>query len=332
VKICVTGGSGFIGTHLTRVLLAAGHTETIYDLRKSRAYPEWSIQGDVRDGDALSAALRGHDAVIHLAAEHRDDVRPLSLYEEVNVDGARQLVRAADSCGCKRIIFTSSVAVYPLNAGEPDEEFRPDPFNPYGASKWKAEQVFEEWAASRPDVSLTIVRPCVVFGENNRGNVYNLLRQIANKRFLMVGTGENRKSMAYVGNVVSFLAHCLGLPAGRHLYNYADKPDLSALEIVEIVRAELGMAGKIGFRLPYSFGLAAGYSADVLAWATGRRLALSSIRIRKFCANTTVGTTRLDQTSGFTRAFSLPEALRRMVRYEFIEFGSQGKELTEGGG
>lgn len=332
MKILVTGGSGFVGSHLVRVLFSEGHSVTIYDVRKSQAYPDATVEGDVRDGDALSAALAGHDAVIHLAAEHRDDVRPLLLYEEVNVGGARQLVRAMDACGCRRIIFTSSVAVYPLNAGEPDEEFRPAPFNPYGASKWKAEQVFGEWAASRPDVSLTIVRPCVIFGENNRGNVYNLLKQIANNRFLMVGTGKNRKSMAYVGNVVSFLVHCLGAPAGRHLYNYADKPDLSSIETVEIVRAELGIAGKIGFRLPYSLGLAAGYCFDLLAWATGRRLALSSIRIRKFCADTTVGTTRLDQVSGFSRTFSLPEALRRMVRYEFIDFGSRGKELTEGGG
>jgi len=332
MRICVTGGSGFIGTHLIGALLSAGHEVTVYDLRVSQAYPALTIQGDVRDGDALAKAVAGHDAIVHLAAEHRDDVRPLALYDDVNVGGAHQVVRAADACGCARVVFTSSVAVYPLNAGEPDESFPPAPFNAYGASKWKAEQVFRAWADQRPGVSLAMVRPCVIFGENNRGNVYNLLRQIAHRRFLMVGAGENRKSMAYVGNIVDFLMHCLELPAGCHLYNYADKPDLSAREIVEIVRAELGMTGTIGFHLPYSLGLAAGYGFDLLAWLTGRKLALSSIRIRKFCADTTVGTTSLRQLNGFTPRFTLPEALRRMVRYEFIEFGSQGKELTEGGG
>ena len=236
------------------------------------------------------------------------------------------------ACGCTRLVFTSSVAVYPLNAGEPDESRSPAPFNPYGVSKWKAEQVFAEWVSSRSDVSLAEVRPCVVFGENNRGNVYNLQRQIASNRFLMIGTGENKKSVAYVGNVVAFLMHCLQMPTGTHLFNYTDKPDLSAREIVEIVRAELGLPGKIGFRLPYSLGLLAGYGFDLLAWVTRRRFALSSIRIRKFCADTTVATTRLDQLSGFSPQFSLPGALRRMVRYEFIEFGSRGKDLTEGGG
>lgn len=332
MKILVTGGSGFIGTRLVGELLKEGHEPLIFDKRPSVAYPDRYIQGDVRHFDALSNAISGHGAVIHLAAEHRDDVRPLSLYEEVNVGGASQLTRAVDACGCKRVVFTSSVAVYPLNAGEPDEEFRPAPFNPYGASKWKAEQVFGEWIAARPDVALTIVRPCVVFGENNRGNVYNLLKQIATRRFIIVGSGKNRKSLAYVGNLVAFLEHCLDFPTGIHLFNYADKPDLSSGEIVEIVRAELGMTDTNRVRLPYSLGLLAGYVFDLIAWATRRRFALSSIRIRKFCADTTVSTRRLEQVAGFSRRCSLPDALRKMVRYEFIEDSSQGDEVTEGGG
>ena len=179
--------------------------------------------------------------IIHLAGEHRDDVRPLSLYEEVNVGGAENVVAAARLSGCKRIIFTSSVAVYPLNVPSPTENNEPKPFNPYGESKLKAEEVFRRWAQETPGATLVIVRLCVVFGEGNRGNVYNLLSQIHRQRFLMVGRGLNRKSMAYVGNVSRFLAGCLAYPPGTHLLNYADKPDLSVVELVAIARRELGV-------------------------------------------------------------------------------------------
>ena len=73
--------------------------------------------------------------------------------------------------------------------------------------------------------SLVIVRPTVVFGEGNRGNVYNLLRQIASRRFLMFGDGRNKKSMAYVENVAAFIEYSLSFKKGVHIYNYIDKPD-----------------------------------------------------------------------------------------------------------
>ena len=102
MKILGTGGSGFIGSRLVGQLLEHGHEPLIFD----------------------------HDAVFNLAAEHRDDVRPLSLYDEVNVGGARNLVRACEETGCKKIVFTSTVAVYPLsrrNAGYPSENTPPGP-------------------------------------------------------------------------------------------------------------------------------------------------------------------------------------------------------------
>jgi nucleoside-diphosphate-sugar epimerase len=256
-------------------------------------------------------------------------------------------VAAARHSGCKRIIFTSSVAIYPLNVPSPTENNEPTPFNPYGESKLKAEQVFQQWADTMPGATLVIVRPCVVFGEGNRGNVYNLLSQIHRKRFLMVGRGLNKKSMAYVGNLSRFLASCLDYPPGTHLLNYADKPDLSVVELVAIARRELGVLSSEGhrsgnvpscrsnspsrfqlsafsfqrfsspsLRLPYWLGLCAGVALDGVSKLTGRKFPISAIRIRKFCADTTVATERLERT-GFVRPYSLKEALTRTIRHEF---------------
>jgi GlcNAc-P-P-Und epimerase len=317
MNILITGGSGFIGTRMASDLLEAGHHVAIYDLVPSAAHPGRCTQADVRDLKALKGAVAGQDVIVHLAAEHRDDVRPVSLYEDVNVGGAENVVAAARHSGCKRIIFTSSVAVYPLNVPAPTENDEPKPFNEYGKSKLKAEGVFRRWAQETPGATLMVARLCVVFGEGNRGNVYNLLAQIRGRCFLMVGRGSNRKSMAYVGNVSRFLTGCLAWPPGTQLLNYADKPDLSVADLVVTVRRALGRSGQTGgIRVPVSLGLAAGMVLDGVARVCGRRFPISAIRIRKFCAETTVATERLEQT-GFVRPFSLQEALVRTIRHEF---------------
>ncbi len=140
--------------------------------------------------------------------------------------------------GVKNIIFTSSVAIYGLNKTNPDEKHPEDPFNHYGKSKWEAELVIKEWYDNDPiGKSITILRPTVIFGERNRGNVYNLLKQISSGRFMMIGKGQNKKSMAYVGNIVALIKNRLEkIEAGYHIFNYADKPDFSMVELTQTDR------------------------------------------------------------------------------------------------
>src|SRR4051794_1850024 len=120
-RILIVGGSGFIGTHLTTRLLALGHRVSIFDKAGSATHPQLVMLGDVRDAPALAAAVAGHDCVINLAAEHRDDVRPATRYFEVNVGGAENLVRAAVEHGVVRLIFLSTVALYGLDSPAADE-------------------------------------------------------------------------------------------------------------------------------------------------------------------------------------------------------------------
>lgn len=154
--------------------------------------------------------------------------------------GHKNVIHAAEKNNISKIIFTSSFAVYGLDAKTPDENSAPAPFNDYGKSKLEAEDALKDWAAQDPARSLTIVRPVVVFGEGNRGNVYTLIRQISAGKFVMIGQGENRKSMAYVENVAAFLKFCLHEKPGVQIYNYADKPDYRTKELTDVVYAALG--------------------------------------------------------------------------------------------
>jgi nucleoside-diphosphate-sugar epimerase len=256
--------------------------------------------------------------LINLAAEHRDDICPLSLYDEVNVGGARNICTVAREKNIRTIVFTSSVAVYGFAPIGTDESGAIVPFNDYGRTKYEAEQVFKVWQAEAPEErALVIIRPTVIFGEQNRGNVYNLLRQIASGRFVMVGSGKNRKSMAYVENVAAFIEHSLTFGPGVHTYNFIDKPDFTMNQLVGSVKRTLGQPEQIGFRLPFVVGYAIGMGFDLVAAITGKRFAISSIRVRKFCANS-VYNTAIDET-GFVPPVPLAHALELTIRHEFIE-------------
>jgi nucleoside-diphosphate-sugar epimerase len=319
MRIAITGGAGFIGTQLAALLKAQGHEPVLIDIKPSEHFPEHSVIADVTDKDAIHSVLKGVDAIYHLAAEHRDDVSPVQKYYDVNVEGGKNLLEAARAHNINKIIFTSSVAVYPLEPANPRtgsvETDTPAPFNDYGRSKLQSEKTFEDWAVEDPGRTLVTVRLVATFGPGNRGNIYTLINQIASGKFMMIGGGDNRKSIAYIGNVAAFLAHNLNAPQGAHLYNYADKPDLRANEMVTAIRGALGLNG-CGPRIPYAIGLAGGYAFDLAAKLTGRTFPISTIRVRKFCANTIVNADKLKET-GFVAPYSLHTGLTEMIESEF---------------
>ncbi len=317
MRIALIGGSGFIGTHLVARLAPAGHTLVIIDKRPSQAFPALHVPGDVRDLPGLVSNLRGCDALYNLAAEHKDNVLPKTLYEEVNVGGARNVCAAASSLGITRILFTSSVAVYGSAPPETTEEATPNPANEYGRTKLLAEAEYRAWQAAAPDRSLTIVRPTVVFGPRNRGNVYNLFRLMSSGRFLMVGSGRNVKSLAYVENVAAFLAFLLSAPVGVQVYNYIDKPDLDMASLVRLVRQTLGLPPRTRIRLPFPVGYLGGLLFDAASRVTGRELPVSALRVRKFCATTHFSSARLESTR-FAPPVPLLTGLERTLEYEFL--------------
>lgn len=315
----VIGGSGFIGSRLVKRLAdSKRYAVEIIDKNQSKSFPDLVKIADVRDVQQLESAISDGAVIVNLAAEHRDDVRPMSLYDEVNVGGARNICQVARKKNVGTIVFTSTVAVYgfaPIGTGEGG---RIAPFNDYGRTKYEAERVFIEWQNEDPERRvLVIIRPTVVFGERNRGNVYNLLRQIASGRFVMIGRGNNRKSMAYVENVAAFIEFSVSLPPGVHVFNYVDKPDFSMNGLVSVVRHALGKSGDIKFKLPLWVGIFVGKCFDVTAAITGKRFAISAIRVRKFCANS-VYDSAIDK-SGFIPPVPLEVALERTIRHEFIE-------------
>jgi nucleoside-diphosphate-sugar epimerase len=311
----ILGGAGFIGSRLAKLLTEQSIPVLIGDLNESHAFPRNCTRCDVTRGESFTELTRNASAIINLAAAHRDDVRPLSRYREVNVEGAVEVCNAARKANVHKIIFTSSVAVYGFHQRAIDENGPFEPFNEYGKTKLEAEVVYRAWAEEDPARTLVIVRPTVVFGEGNRGNVYNLLRQIASGKFFMVGSGTNIKSMAYVENIAAFLAHSLTLGPGVHIANYVDGPDLNTRDLIAHIHRCLSRPGQVR-RIPKSIAMTGGHLLDVVARVSGRSFPVSAIRVRKFCETTQFKADRVAQW-GFKPPYSLTDGLARTVDFEF---------------
>ena len=317
MNITIIGGSGFIGTRLTSRLLAAKHNLKIYDIKESINYPHLWVYSDVREAETLEKTLASSNVVINLAAEHRDDVTPKTLYDDVNVTGAENVCNACTKLGIKKIIFTSSVAVYGFAPVGTDETGQINYFNDYGRTKWLAEEKYREWLKTDPENSLTIIRPTVIFGEQNRGNVYNLFKQIANEKFLMVGNGKNVKSMAYVENVAAFIEYNINNGCGEYLYNYIDKPDFNMNTLVNEVTNTLGKNIKY-FHWPFWLGYFGGLFFNLLSVILHKKLPISSIRVKKFCSNTMFESKNIKATN-FKPPVKIIDGLKNTIKYEFID-------------
>ena len=314
-KITVIGGSGFVGTNLCRQLSLKQQDFEIIDVKLSKQFPEKCKIANVCDIEALRKTITG-DVVVNLAAVHRDDVRDKSEYQRTNVEGAENVAMVCEEKGINKIVFTSTVAVYGFAEPGTNESGKINPFNEYGRTKYAAEEKLRVWQ-NKGENSLIIVRPTVIFGEGNRGNVYNLLSQIASGKFLMVGNGKNKKSMAYIGNVVAFLETCIATKEEYGLYNYTDTPDLTMNELVSQVRYELKGKKGVGPRLPYWVGMILGHAMDLLSKMTGKNFSVSSIRVKKFTSSTEFQSAK-SSLDNFIAPYQLNCGLRRILQSEFI--------------
>ena len=288
MKIFITGSSGFIGKSLTKSLINDNHQVIGYDKEENGTDSSYSIQGDILDYNKLNASIQNNtNLIIHLAALHKDNIKPKSLYEKVNVCGTKNIVKMAIARNINNILFLSSVAVYGEKIINHSENEKAEPSNPYGESKLAAENVLINWAKKNSNRTLNVIRPAVVIGEGHRGNVYNLIKFIARYKYFMIGQGNNHKSIVYLNNLIQLIKVQMNNEKGIHIFNYADKPDLTIDKLIKIIRSELRLSPKM-IRIPYVIALNFGYFCDIIAFIRNKPLSISSLRVKKICKETTV--------------------------------------------
>tara|TARA_A100001011_G_C14253291_1_gene818894 strand:- start:136 stop:1116 length:981 start_codon:yes stop_codon:yes gene_type:complete len=317
MKIIILGGSGFIGENLAKNLIEKNFKVLILDKKPSLKFPNLFQYFDITKASDFSNLFNSEDIIINLAAVHKDN-EPKSAYEKVNVKGSENLCYLAKEKKIRHIIFFSSVAVYGFADQKTDENGEINPFNEYGRSKAKAEEVYVNWLNENiEDRKLTIIRPTVVFGPGNRGNVYNLISQIVKKRFFMIGNGKNTKSLAYVENLVEFVTFLLNKKQNKKLefFNYIDKPDLNMEELIKFLKEKTGNQSKLNLRLPKYFFPLIGYFFDFISYVTGKEMPVSYIRLKKFLEST-IFSSSVNKT-GFVPPYSLKEGLLKTLDKDF---------------
>lgn len=306
MRVTLIGGAGFIGGHLQGALQKQNHLVRCLDIDDRMV--------DFIDvcSPTTFSGIKGSEAVINLAAEHRDDVRPVTRYREVNVSGARNLCEQCSEAGINKIIFISSVAIYGdrLNTEASDDHVAT---SEYGASKMEAESVYRSWQRENPlERSVTIIRPTAVFGEEQKaGNVLRLIEYVCRRRFLLVGSGDNYKSLAYVKNVADFIIFTLSEPAGISEHDYVDEPSMTTLELISAIEQTCGLPQSTSVRIPRFAALAASSLATILFRLAGRSFVATPNRIKAFTRNTNhaLRTHHKD----FRAAYTLEEGLHKTV-------------------
>lgn len=241
MNILITGATGFIGNNLCSAALSQNHLIRAV-VRSSSNTHQLSPEIELIPIESITSpipvtALQGIDTIIHLAARahilnDRAD-NPEAEFFKVNTQVTIDLAKAAISAGVKQFIFISSIGAMTTLSEEVLTETSPcNPDTPYGRSKLKAEEGLIELAQDSP-MSWTIIRPTLVYGAGNPGNMKRLLKLIDTGILLPFGAIDNRRSFTYVGNLVDAIITCIDNPAAKNqTFLISDGEDLSTPELI----------------------------------------------------------------------------------------------------
>ncbi|MEE9100510.1 MULTISPECIES: NAD(P)-dependent oxidoreductase [Pseudomonas] len=321
----IFGGSGFIGVFFAKHLLSTGAFEKVYLFDKEQVsdkpFPYRAqlvresaeiieIAGDVRQPidwvPPESVSLIANFAAVHREPGH-DDFE----YYETNLQGAQHVCAWAERVGCNEMVFTSSISPYGPSEEQKDERSLPVPMTAYGGSKLVAEKMHQAWlAADQERRHLVIVRPGVVFGPGEGGNVSRLVKAVIHHYFFYMGNRDTRKAGTYVKELCSAICWMLERQKaqGEHfsLFNMSMNPGPSIQDYVDTVCQVAGVKRRVP-EIPFPLLLGAAHCIDLVARPLRIRHPFSPVRIRKLVRSNNIHPARLVEL-GYPYQFDLKSA------------------------
>jgi nucleoside-diphosphate-sugar epimerase len=317
MRILVTGGTGFVGSHLVQRLLTRGHHVTTLDrspglfdeeLRQAGAV---MLSGSVTDRDDVDRAVAGQELVYHLASPFGDILEPDSAYWMVEVEGTRHVLAAAERHGVRRVVHCSTQGVHGIiNEPPGDEESPIAPRDYYCYSKAEGEKVAREFLARGMDV--VIVRPTSVYGPGDTRGWLKLYRMVAKGWFLMIGDGRTYNHPVYVENLVDLFELVAVAPQAKgRTYLAGDDEPVTLRELVRGVAAAVGATVHIVSFPWYGLAWLGATTVEVVSRRFGLEPPVFRRRLSWFKTNRAFRIDRAKAELGYQPRIGLPEGLRR---------------------
>lgn len=317
-RILVTGGAGFIGSHLIDLLLDKGcsvkalvRNETAININPK---PNLEfIYGDIKDRENLPKAVEGIDAVFHLAGavgSSRHDERDLF---DTNVYGTENMLWASRDRGIKRFIYCSSVGVLGHIENPPAAEDYPyNPSDPYEMSKCEGEKIALRYASDRMDV--VVVRPAWVYGPRDRRTL-KLFQAIKKKRFFIMGDGKTLEHPVFVTDLVEGLHLCLENRAKRGEIFHIGGDEIVTIEEMCGIIAELLGVRIPKIHVPVFLAKGIGYLSDAAFRVFDKKSPITPSKVGFFLKDRAYSIAKAKAVLGFTPRVSLREGLRKTVEW-----------------
>jgi nucleoside-diphosphate-sugar epimerase len=247
MKILVTGGTGFSGSHLVRRLLHQGHQVVALDNQRGRFFDELQklgaeiVLGSVADRDLVWQVTRGCDIVHHLAAAFRQVNLPQQMYWDVNVEGTRYLLEAALHHGVQKFVNCSTCGVHGDIKREPADETSPiAPADYYQYAKYEAEKVIPEVVAK--GLRVVTLRPTAIYGPGDPERFFMLFKRISTGFFPMFGNGKVHYHPLYIDNLVDAFELAAASDKGSgEAYLIGDEHYCTLNELVLAIAETLGV-------------------------------------------------------------------------------------------
>ncbi|MFP2997928.1 NAD(P)-dependent oxidoreductase [Spongiivirga sp. MCCC 1A20706] len=247
----IFGGSGYIGINLLSFLIKKNTFDKIYvcDINPLKGFNALILEEkviyrkiDVREPIGLT--IEGFDSktswIFNFAAIHREPGHKYEEYFDTNVPGAEHINDFARRIGIKNIFFTSSIAPYGKSINRRTEKSPLYPETAYGISKALAEKIHQNWLMEDKERKLVIVRPSVIFGPYDPGNVYRMIKALKKGTFVLPNGGKVIKGYGYVYGLVESMLFTMKKGERQIIYNYAENPVVPLNEMVNIAKKELG--------------------------------------------------------------------------------------------
>ena len=322
MRLLVTGGTGFIGSHLAeqgRRLGAEVVVLGLVDRPEERANAELLrrqgvevMAGSITDAELCRRAVRGATHVFHLAVAMREGAKSDEYFESINLDGTRHLLESSAAERVRRFVYCSTIGIYGHRAPGITREDSPlAPGNIYERTKVAAERLVGELGAER-SIPWIILRPADVYGPRDQ-RLLKLFKGVAAGRFPLFGQGEGRRHMIYVDDVVSgFFRACERDRALGHGFILAGPKACTLRELVAEVQQATG-SPRYGVRLPLGPMLAVAGVVEDVSRSLGVEPPIYRRRMDFFWSDSEFDTTRARQALDWAPRVELPEGIRRTL-------------------